>query len=105
MSDVMERLHEILTAKADAVEDFLAYHRNQVVCPVYTSVDIRRNACKAAVVDANAFPAGFNNLAKRSHDAAADAIRNYMTRMYPEARDFLILAENHTRNTSSTSRS
>jgi glutamate--cysteine ligase len=98
MSDVMERLHEILTAKADAVEDFLAYHRNQVVCPVYTSVDIRRNACKAAVVDANAFPAGFNNLAKRSHDAAADAIRNYMTRMYPEARDFLILAENHTRN-------
>ncbi len=94
----LRALDRILVDEHERIEDLLAYHRNQVVCPVYTSVDIRRNDCKAAVIDANAFPAGFNNLAKRSHGEAAAAIRSYMARMYPGAKDLLILAEGHTRN-------
>lgn len=94
-------LHEldgVLVERADAIEDLLSYHRNQVLCPVYTSVDIRRNSAKAAVVDANAFPAGFNNLSVRSWDAAADAVRSYMAKVYPDATQLLVLGENHTRN-------
>lgn len=91
-------LHETLAENAERVEDFLAYHRNQVHCPVYTSVDIRRNRHKLAVVDANAFPAGFNNLAARSHAQASEAIRGYMGRMYPDAKELLLLGENHSRN-------
>ncbi|MGB1697465.1 MAG: glutamate--cysteine ligase [Thermoplasmatota archaeon] len=91
-------LHETLTQQAERVEDFLAYHRNQVHCPVYTSVDIRRNRHKMAVVDANAFPAGFNNLAARSHAEASAAIKSYMGRMYPGAKELLLLGESHSRN-------
>lgn len=91
-------LDRLLVDEHDAIEDLLAYHRNQVLCPVYTSVDIRRNSVKAAVVDANAYPAGFNNLSNRSWDAAADAVRSYMAKVYPEATDLLVLGENHTRN-------
>jgi glutamate--cysteine ligase len=91
-------LHETLAQQAERVEDFLAYHRNQVHCPVYTSVDIRRNRHKLAVVDANAFPAGFNNLAARSHAQASEAIRGYMGRMYPDAKELLLLGESHSRN-------
>ena len=91
-------LDTVLVEAHDAIEDLLAYHRNQVLCPVYTSVDIRRNRTKAAVVDANAFPAGFNNLSNRSWDAAADAVRSYMAKVYPDARSLLLLGENHTRN-------
>ena len=94
----LHELDHILVDGAERIEDLLSYHRNQVLCPVYTSVDIRRNRCKAAVVDANAFPAGFNNLAHRSHESAADAIRGYMGKIYPDARELLILAESHTRN-------
>lgn len=94
----LHELDHILVDGAERIEDLLSYHRNQVLCPVYTSVDIRRNRHKAAVVDANAFPAGFNNLAHRSHEAAADAIRGYMAKVYPDARELLLLAESHTRN-------
>jgi len=95
----LRELDQILVDEAERIEDLLAYHRNQVICPVYTSVDIRRNRHKAAVVDANAFPAGFNNLSQRSAAAAANAIQGYMGKVYPGARDLLILGESHTRNT------
>lgn len=91
-------LDRILVEERDAVEDLLAYHRNQVLCPVYTSVDIRRNRHKAAVVDANAFPAGFNNLSERSWEDAAEAVTDYVQKVYPDARSILILGESHTRN-------
>ena len=95
---ILDGVDKVLVEKKDGIEDFLSYHRNQVRCPVYASVDIRRNHTKAAVVDANAFPAGFNNLAPRSHRVASEAIQNYMQRTYPGAMDFLLVAEGHTRN-------
>ena len=94
----LRRLDRILIDEAAAVEDTLSYHRNQVLCPVYTSVDVRRNRTKAAVVDANAFPAGFNNLAARSHLQASQAIRNYMQKTYGDVASVLLLGESHTRN-------
>lgn len=96
--DMLGAVDRILVQERDRIEDLLAYHRNQVRCPVYASVDVRRNRFKAAVVDANAFPAGFNNLAGRSHRIASQAIGSYMERTYPGVRDVLVLAEGHTRN-------
>ncbi|MEA3202786.1 MAG: glutamate--cysteine ligase [Thermoplasmata archaeon] len=96
--DDLGALDEILVRRADHVEAFLAFHRDQVRCPVYTSVDVRRNAHKAAVVDANAFPAGFNNLAPRSRRVAADVARGYLARVAPGSRSALVVAESHTRN-------
>lgn len=94
----LNALGAVLTDRADLVEDLLAYHRSQVICPVTGSVDIRRNRHKAAVVDANAFPAGFNNLAARSVMDATQAVRNYLGRLYPTAKRILVVAESHTRN-------
>ncbi|HUR62537.1 MAG TPA: glutamate--cysteine ligase [Candidatus Thermoplasmatota archaeon] len=96
--DDLNELDQVLVRRADHVESFLAFHRDHVRCPIYTSVDIRRNANKAAVVDANAFPAGFNNLAPRSRHVAADVARGYLGRMDPGARHVLVVAESHTRN-------
>ncbi|MEA3142875.1 MAG: glutamate--cysteine ligase [Thermoplasmata archaeon] len=97
--DDLSALDDILVRRADHVETFLAFHRDHVRCPIYTSVDVRRNAHKAAVVDANAFPAGFNNLAPRSRHVAADVARGYLARVAPGARKVLVVAESHTRNT------
>jgi glutamate--cysteine ligase len=94
----LSAVDDLLVRRKDHVEAFLAFHRDQVRCPIYTSVDIRRNGHKAAVVDANAFPAGFNNLAPRSRHVAAEVARGYLGRMDPAAKRILIVAENHTRN-------
>ncbi len=95
---MLSDLDRVLVEGADKIEDLLAYHRNQVLCPVYTSVDIRRNRHKAAVVDANAFPAGFNNLSEQSYATAVEAVRSYMAKVYPGAKRLLVLGESHTRN-------
>jgi glutamate--cysteine ligase len=96
--DDLNELDQVLVRRADHVEAFLSFHRDHVRCPIYTSVDIRRNVHKAAVVDANAFPAGFNNLPERSRHVAADVARGYLGRMDPDARQVLVVAESHTRN-------
>ncbi|MEC8106203.1 MAG: glutamate--cysteine ligase, partial [Candidatus Thermoplasmatota archaeon] len=39
----------------------MAQKRSEIDVPIYGSVDIRDAGWKIAVVDANQFPAGFNN--------------------------------------------
>lgn len=91
-------LSEALVRHRDGITDLLRRHRATVTCPVYASVDVRTNADKAAVVDANAFPAGFNNLTLASRASASDALRRLLGRTQPTARSVLLLAENHSRN-------
>jgi glutamate--cysteine ligase len=67
--------------------------------PFYTSVDIRDAGFKIAVVDTNLFPAGFNNLCEHGLADAEMLIKNAILSRVPNARNILIIAEEHTRNT------
>jgi glutamate--cysteine ligase len=96
--DDLDGLESILARRADEVRAFLDVHDARVQCPFTASVDIRRNAHKAAVVDANAYPAGFNNLPRASRAEAAAVARGYLARHYSDARHLLLLGESHTRN-------
>src|SRR5574343_549301 len=58
--------------------------------PFYASVDLRNAGYKLAPVDTNLFPGGFNNLNPAIHPA----IEKYC----PDARNMLLIPENHTRN-------
>lgn len=66
--------------------------------PLYSSVDIRNSHHKIAVVDTNAFPAGFNNLCPKYTEQLTLAFRDYLDRYYPQASKILLLPEVHTRN-------
>lgn len=66
--------------------------------PLYCSVDMRNSGFKIAHVDANLFPAGFNNLHTLHTDAVADKFHNYLQHYFPQARKILLLHENFTRN-------
>ena len=66
--------------------------------PIYSSVDIRMNNFKTAVVDTNLFPAGFNNLCKYSHQDIAKILSKTISKTVKNCKKILILAENHTRN-------
>jgi len=65
----------------------------------YNSIDLRHSGFKIAPVDANCFPAGFNNISSNSRKIATLAIKNFLDKNFPNTKKILILPENNTRNT------
>ncbi|HEX3097518.1 MAG TPA: glutamate--cysteine ligase, partial [Usitatibacter sp.] len=68
------------------------------VVPFYTSVDLRNSGFKLAPVDTNLFPGGFNNLNPDFLPLCVHAAMSGLQRICPDARGFLLVPENHTRN-------
>ncbi len=67
--------------------------------PFYSSVDIRNAGFKLAPVDTNLFPGGWNNLTNEMLPLAVQAAMAAIEKICPEARNLLIIPENHSRNT------
>jgi glutamate--cysteine ligase len=67
--------------------------------PIYSSVDLRNSGFKIAPVDTNLFPGGFNNLNPSFQALCVQAIGNAIERTCPDAKNLLLIPENHTRNT------
>ncbi len=66
--------------------------------PFYGSVDLRNSGFKLAPVDTNLFPGGFNNLNPDFNDLCVQAAMTAVEKICPDARDALLIPENHTRN-------
>jgi glutamate--cysteine ligase len=67
--------------------------------PFYTSVDIRNAGFKLAPVDTNLYPGGWNNLTPEMLPLAVQAAMSAIEKICPEAKNLLVIPENHTRNT------
>ena len=67
--------------------------------PFYSSVDIRNAGFKLAPVDTNLFPGGWNNLSPSVLPLAVQAAMAAIEKICPEARNLLLIPENHSRNT------
>jgi glutamate--cysteine ligase len=66
--------------------------------PFYCSVDLRNSCFKLAPVDTNLFPGGFNNLNPAFLPLCVQAAMAAVEKICPEAKNLLIVPENHTRN-------
>ena len=66
--------------------------------PFYSSVDIRNAGFKLAPVDTNLYPGGWNNLTPEMLPLAVQAAMAAIEKICPEARNLLVIPENHTRN-------
>ena len=68
--------------------------------PVYTSLDVRDAGFKAAVVDVNLFPAGFNNLTPKDHARGAMRMRDFFSSklFMPPPWNICVVPEAHTSN-------
>ncbi|MCD4726994.1 MAG: glutamate--cysteine ligase [Pirellulales bacterium] len=85
--------------RQNAIRHWLGRYAQSHELPLYSSVDIRDSGAKITVVDTNLFPAGFNNLCEHG---IADAITHFgqaIRSRAPLAKNILIIAEEHTRNT------
>lgn len=66
--------------------------------PFYCSVDLRNAGVKLAPVDTNLFPGGFNNLSEEMAPLAVQATMAAIEKYCPNAKNLLLIPENHTRN-------
>lgn len=91
-------LERRLLESSPSIEGWLRRHWQQHEPPFYASVDLRNSGFKLAPVDTNLFPGGFNNLGPAFTPLAVQAARGAMERLCPEAKNLLLIPENHTRN-------
>ena len=67
--------------------------------PIYSSYDIRDSGYKVTNVDANIFPAGFNNICPTDKEHSVDMMKKYLSLHYrPGLKNILLITEEHTNN-------
>jgi glutamate--cysteine ligase len=91
-------LSAVLEEKRDEIVAWMAQKRSEIDVPIYGSVDIRDAGWKIAVVDANQFPAGFNNTSESDLPHLTERIATHIERHHPGCQWVHIYPESHTRN-------
>ena len=94
----INELEQRILDSMPAIERWFRLEWMEHTPPFYTSVDIRNAGFKLAPVDTNLFPGGWNNLTKEMLPLAVQAAMAAIEKICPEARNLLIIPENHTRN-------
>ena len=94
---LLELERHVIEAQGD-IEHWLRRQWLAHPAPFYSSVDLRNAGFKLAPVDTNLFPGGFNNLNPDFLPLAVQAAQVAVEKMCADARRFLIIPENHTRN-------
>jgi glutamate--cysteine ligase len=80
------------------IEHWLRGQWQEHTPPFYSSCDLRNSGFKLAPVDTNLFPGGFNNLNPAFLPLCVQAAMVAIEKICPDARNLLLIPENHTRN-------
>ncbi len=94
----LQTLETKLLENQVSIEQWFRSHWRETPAPFYCSVDLRNSGFKLAPVDTNLFPAGFNNLNPAFRPLCVQAVQSAIERACPQARDVVVVPENHTRN-------
>ncbi len=90
--------HQQILKKMDRLCAWYESESSALELPFYSSYDIRDSSFKVTNVDANIYPAGFNNICPTDRDHAPDLVKRYLTRHYPNAQKILLITEDHLKN-------
>jgi len=91
-------LEQRILGASTAIERWFRLRWQEHTPPFYCSVDLRNSGFKLAPVDTNLFPGGFNNLSAAFMPLAVQAATAAIEKICPDARNLLLVPENHTRN-------
>ncbi|RMX11438.1 glutamate--cysteine ligase [Allofranklinella schreckenbergeri] len=94
----ISELEQRILESVPAIERWFRLEWMEHTPPFYSSVDVRNASFKVAPVDTNLFPGGWNNLTPDMLPLAVQAAMAAVEKICPEARNLLIIPENHTRN-------
>ena len=94
-----EILHRKIVDNCDGVQAWFKAKSQSLAFPFYSSFDLRDAGFKIVPVDANIFPAGFNNICQTDRDSAVDVAKVFLDSHYsPDTKKIVLLTEEHTAN-------
>jgi len=94
-----QTLHNKIVENCDAVQAWFKSKNQELAFPFYSSFDLRDAGFKIVPVDANIFPAGFNNICQTDRESAVDTAKEFLDSHYsPSTRNIVLLTEEHTAN-------
>ena len=94
----VHNLAPVLESKREELTAWMSKKRKEVPIPIYGSVDIRDAGWKISVVDANHFPAGFNNVSTEDKPSIGALLKTHILREYTDCEWVHLYPESHTRN-------
>ncbi|HEY2254256.1 MAG TPA: glutamate--cysteine ligase [Variovorax sp.] len=95
----INELEQRVLDSTPAIERWFRLEWMEHTPPFYSAVDIRNAGFKLAPVDTNLYPGGWNNLTEDMLPLAVQAAQAAIEKICPEARNLLVIPENHSRNT------
>jgi glutamate--cysteine ligase len=96
---VRELLHSSFCGKNDKLTTWYLQQLSLLKFPIYCSFDIRDAGFKISNVDANVFPAGFNNICPTDKETSISLMDQYLKHTYGSKNErILLVTEEHTQN-------
>ncbi|MBB3180689.1 glutamate--cysteine ligase [Variovorax sp. Sphag1AA] len=95
----INELEQRVLDSTPAIERWFRLEWMEHTPPFYSSADIRNAGFKLAPVDTNLYPRGWNHLTHEMLPLAVQAAQAAIEKICPEARNLLVIPENHSRNT------
>lgn len=97
---IQNSLHKNYCSSTDKLSTWYAQKTQGLGLPFYSSYDIRDSGFKVANVDANIFPAGFNNICPTDKDYAIEIFAEAFRTRYGanEPQRIMLVTEEHTNN-------
>lgn len=96
---VQALIHKQIIENMSAVCDWYKTRTAGMAIPIYSSYDIRDAGYKITNVDANIYPAGFNNICPADKETSVGLIADYVRRHYGSGvKKLLLVTEEHTQN-------
>ncbi len=93
------RIHKKIVDNIDELNDWFEKRRKNLYIPFFSSYDIRDSSFKFSNIDANIFPAGFNNICTVDKENADALVNNYFKQHYSKPiKNILLMSEENTKN-------
>lgn len=93
-----EQLHKVFIEKEDLISGWFSKKISSEDYPFYCSFDIRESNDKLAPVDANMFPAGFNNICQADREAMGELLEKCVQFKKLKLNTIAVFCEEHTNN-------
>lgn len=95
---IQDKIHQALVENQERALQWFRDQSSGLSWTVYSSFDIRNSGYKVAPVDANIFPAGFNNICGQDFDHAVELMGSFLKQHYSGAKCIALITEEHTNN-------
>ena len=95
---MLDLFHKNLLKYKNELDEWFLKNAEETSMPIYASVDVRYSGWKVSVVDANYFPAGFNNVSEDLTLQLSHLFKNHLNSKYQNISHVHLFPESHTRN-------